>query len=581
LIEIKERNRTLCILRSIKAFCPDAGNLAGALRALLPPGFRVLIEKRRMAGGERQTNSTAAALAAAGIGEWEADLVSGEVVFSPQISQLFGFPEDKRLNVDEIRARYIPEDQVRVARETTAAFEDPKKGFVRNRFRIVRADGSVGWLEARGKIYRDSSGRAIRTLGVMLDITDQKETEEALEQSWRRFEEALSNTSVVVFQQDLLLRYTWVHNPKLGYKASSVLGKTDAELMPAEFAKPLEGIKRKVIQTGLSSRQEVVTLGAEGQRRYDLYVEPKRDQRGAVEGITCAAIELSATGQEEPVQTIRMLHDRDLLLDRVGPGVGRGLFTVCASALQRKLRGFRAMSTEDLSPFFGLRTERRFVRARQDLPAQQALGKNRAWLIGSGWVYSSKLLLSGERQIIGFYLPGDMIKPDDHLGDAFTAASDCVSCEINQRDLMLLARTETQIADALEWAASRQAALLEQHIVNLGRRTALARVAHLLLELDARLRLIGLGDEAGYRCPLTQGMIGDALGLTNVHVSRMIRELREEGCVAFTGGYVAFGNRNRLREIAEFDPAYLKHFHVTTEEGARAEELGRLLRIAP
>lgn len=509
-----------------------------------------------MVSGEKQEDSTAAA--AVGIGEWEADLASGEVVFSPQISQLFGFPESKRLDFEEIRARYIPEDRVRVAGETAAAFKDATRGFVRNRFRIHRADGSIGWLEARGKIYRDNSGRAIRTRGVMLDVTDQKETEEALAQSWRRFEEALSNTSVVVFQQDLSLRYTWIHNPKLGYQASSVLGKTDAELMPAEYAKPLEAVKRKAIQTGLSSRQEVVVLGAEGQGRYDLYIEPKRNQLGTVEGITCAAIELPQLGQENPLLAIRMQRDRDFLLNRVGRGAGHGLVTMCAVALQRKLRGFREMRVEDLSSLFSLRSERRFVRARQDLWGRQAVRKNRVWLIGSGWAYSWKVLLSGERQIIGFYLPGDMIAPKDHPGDAFTAVSDCVLCEMVQSDLMHVARSENQIGDALQWAASRQEAILEQQIVNLGRRSSLARVAHLLLELDARLRLVGLGDEAGYRCPLTQSIIGDALGLTNVHVNRMLRQLRQQGCATFTRGYVAFADRERLSDIAEFDPAYLR-----------------------
>jgi PAS domain S-box-containing protein len=150
----------------------------------------------------------------------------------PRINQLFGFSADRHPTIEEIRARYHPDDRARVADETAAALQDPSRGFVRNRFRVIRGDGTISWLEARGKIYRDDQGRAVRTIGVMLDITDQKATEAALEESWRRFEQALANTTVVVFQQDRALRYTWVHNPKLGYDAQSVLGKTDADLMP-------------------------------------------------------------------------------------------------------------------------------------------------------------------------------------------------------------------------------------------------------------------------------------------------------------------------------------------------------------
>jgi PAS domain-containing protein len=130
-------------------------------------------------------------------------------------------------------------------------------------------------------------------MGVMLDITDQKETELALEQTWRRFETALANTAVVVWQQDLSLRYTWINNARLGYKANAVIGHTDSELMGPELGRPVEAIKRRVIETGRSAHEEVVVQGEQGRATYDLYVEPLHDEHGVVVGITCAAIELS------------------------------------------------------------------------------------------------------------------------------------------------------------------------------------------------------------------------------------------------------------------------------------------------
>jgi CRP-like cAMP-binding protein len=84
-------------------------------------------------------------------------------------------------------------------------------------------------------------------------------------------------------------------------------------------------------------------------------------------------------------------------------------------------------------------------------------------------------------------------------------------------------------------------------------------MAHMLLELAARLRLVGLGDKTGFDCPLTQYHLADALGLSAVHVNRVLRHLREEGLVTFQRGRVAFDDVVGLRALAEFDTGYLDH----------------------
>ena len=105
---------------------------------------------------------------------------------------------------------------------------------------------------------------------------------------------------------------------------------------------------------------------------------------------------------------------------------------------------------------------------------------------------------------------------------------------------------------------SSRAALVE-HLVGLGRRNAAERTAHFLLELAARLRLVGLGDVKGYACPLSQYMMADALGLSAVHINRVLRELREGGMVTFQNGLVQFDDFNALVAFADFDRAYLDH----------------------
>ena len=256
--------------------------------------------------------------------------------------------------------------------------------------------------------------------------------------------------------------------------------------------------------------------------------------------------------------------DRETLLDRMrvckDAGNGdRGLFSISSDILRRKLSAFAELSHEDAALLVALERKRRFVPARQQLKLTGAAA-GQSWLICNGWVHSYKVLFNGERQVLGFHLPGDLIRATDRDPDAgcsYAAVTDCVVCEFDRGLLMRLRRSETKLPDALQWSDAREEAILHQHLISIGRRSALARVAHLLLELGSRLELVGLADEHGYKCPLSQELIGDALGLTKIHVNRMLRELRERGCLTFKAGYVAFGDIESLSELAEYDPGYL------------------------
>ncbi len=101
--------------------------------------------------------------------------------------------------------------------------------------------------------------------------------------------------------------------------------------------------------------------------------------------------------------------------------------------------------------------------------------------------------------------------------------------------------------------------MVVEHLVSLGRRNAQERTAHFLLELGARLTLVGMGTADGYACPLSQYLLADALGLTAVHINRVLRELREAGLVSFQKGQVEFHDLAGLVALADFDLAYLDH----------------------
>ena len=230
------------------------------------------------------------------------------------------------------------------------------------------------------------------------------------------------------------------------------------------------------------------------------------------------------------------------------------------SPLARKLGAFVALSEVELAALEVFHQRRRSFELGVDLVRQGQMGQL-AYILADGWVCSYKLLPNGKRQIVDFQVPGDFLglrsvlfRTSDHNAEAMTTVE--VS-EVSSNDLIDAFATTPRLATAVLWAASRDEAMVVEHLVGIGRRNALERTAHLLLELGARLKLVGLGTKAGYACPLSQYMLADALGLTAVHINRIMRQLREEGLLTFRSGQVIFDDFERLVELADFDTAYL------------------------
>jgi PAS domain S-box-containing protein len=114
-----------------------------------------------------------------------------------------------------------------------------------------------------------------------------------------RFQLALSNSDIVIFQHDRNLRYQWIHNPQSLNTAEEMVGKSDYELFPALVAEQLRAIKQKVLETGVSTREEVdLTIDGEN-RYYDLLIEPLRDVDNSIQGITCVGVNITERKQAE------------------------------------------------------------------------------------------------------------------------------------------------------------------------------------------------------------------------------------------------------------------------------------------
>lgn len=230
------------------------------------------------------------------------------------------------------------------------------------------------------------------------------------------------------------------------------------------------------------------------------------------------------------------------------------------SALTRKLSAFVALSDIDLE------TLARFHRRRRTfLPGHEMIHEGQsnasAFILAEGWAMSYKLLPDGERQIVDFQMPGDFLglrsilfRTSDHSIEAVTRIE---ASEVLESDILDAFAHAPRLATAVLWAASRDEAMVVEHLVNIGRRSAEERMAHFLLELGARLMLVGIGDKCGFECPLTQYHLADTLGLSAVHVNRVLRNLRDDGFVTFQKGQVVFDDIDRLRKLAGFDASYM------------------------
>ena len=236
--------------------------------------------------------------------------------------------------------------------------------------------------------------------------------------------------------------------------------------------------------------------------------------------------------------------------------------TIQDSPFARKLRAFVALNDEDLTVMSGYYRRRHVYAAGRDLVNQGEVDQP-AYILASGWACSYKLLPDGGRQIIDFQIPGDFLglrsvlfRSADYNVEPVTRIE---ASEIKRSDLFGVFADNPRLATAVLWAMSRDEAMVVEHLVGLGRRNAAERTAHFLLELAARLKLVGLGSKAGYACPLSQYQLADALGLSAVHVNRVLRELREAGLVSFQKGEVQFDDFERLVTLADFDRGYLDH----------------------
>lgn len=199
------------------------------------------------------------------------------------------------------------------------------------------------------------------------------------------------------------------------------------------------------------------------------------------------------------------------------------------------------------------------VEARRDFPVRNYDGDLLVMI--SGIAARSTILKNGTRHITALHLPGDVMHSSTGLAlitaSSIHALTTTSVGRVPRADFDRLLSQHSNVAQAFWQRSMIDAAIMDRWLTNIGRKPALARVAHLLCELAARTEQCEPVNGTELYLAMTQEQVGDVLGLTAVHVNRCVRGLREGQMIGVTGRSITFLNVASLSRLAEFDSAYL------------------------
>jgi CRP-like cAMP-binding protein len=202
----------------------------------------------------------------------------------------------------------------------------------------------------------------------------------------------------------------------------------------------------------------------------------------------------------------------------------------------------------------------RLIQKRKDLVVIGDEYRNLCF-VKDGYAIRYKLLRSGKRQILNVILPGDVIGFPVSFFDksiySVVAVSDLTYNVCSLDAYTQLCYEQPQFGLALSWLAAQEAAIYAEHIVDLGRRTPLERLAHFLLEIHARLLAVGRAEKTSFDLPFSQEVMADVLGLSVPHLNRVMQQLRGEELITTRSRFVELTDMARLETLAHYQPLLL------------------------
>ena len=248
-----------------------------------------------------------------------------------------------------------------------------------------------------------------------------------------------------------------------------------------------------------------------------------------------------------------------------------------SSPLVTKLSHFLPLSDEDVRVLDALCINEERFEADQTSCVQGDVPRT-AFVLTHGMAFRYRLMPDGKRQILTFMIPGDifglhafLLRAMDHSIATLVATR---IAPISRATVFDLFDNHPRIGAALWWSALQQNAINRERIVALGRRSARGRVAYLLCELVWRQRAVGLAEDHAIRLPLTQVELADTLGLTSVHINRILQGFRRDNLIALARHRLTLLDVERLQKIAGFNQDYL-HLGGATTEGPQLHRHAR------
>lgn len=233
-----------------------------------------------------------------------------------------------------------------------------------------------------------------------------------------------------------------------------------------------------------------------------------------------------------------------------------------ANLLVRKLKNFIRLTSEEKQALEKIAQPTRRLGPREDV-VRDGDRPRHVNVVLEGWACRYKQLEDGRRQVISIFLPGDLCDPHvfvlrkmDHSLGTLTSV---VLAEISEAAIREISLQFPRVAEALWWEMLVTSAIQREWTVSLGQRLATERLGHLFCELFLRLRAVGMTSDTSCEFPITQADLGDAMGLSTVHINRTLKELRAEGLIRLRGRQLTIPDFPALQAASLFDPSYLHH----------------------
>jgi len=230
----------------------------------------------------------------------------------------------------------------------------------------------------------------------------------------------------------------------------------------------------------------------------------------------------------------------------------------CASCPLRKLSLFLPLAPGELALIESLKRDQAMLRADASIIHE---GQTNAplYTLLSGWAFRFKTLSDGRRQILNFLLPGDFIGVQQKMSDASVhgvqALTDVMLCVFPREKLWDLYKDYPTLAFDVTWLAAREEQMLDEGLLSVGRRTAMERLAYLLLTMFQRAEEIGLTKGDTIQFPFTQQHVADTLGMSLVHINKTLQRLNATKTMRWKERRFEILNREELAKIAFYEPA--------------------------